>query len=293
MRAAVRDDEKGMILVNVLLFVAIASGMVMLMINREELALDRAIRAREAAQALSVVRGGEVSAIVALRRDAIEAPESDHAAEPWAALAESGAPIRGGTFDMAIADAQGRYNINNVMSPQLSDRIMFRSIAQAAGLSDEQIAGAVALVREYGPITDLRPIRLSGIEPERAARLEALVTALPGHTDININAAPPAVLTVLFRDPSVVDRLLALRRRQGFIARADLSDMNQTVPAGAGFTSDNFWVRTAATIGGTRQEEAALVQRIREDKRIRVATVERWRNSAVPPEVPPFASPAS
>ena len=69
-----REGEAGMILVNVLMFVAIASGLVLLLINREELALDRALRTREAARALAVVRGGELSAVVALRRDMVVAP---------------------------------------------------------------------------------------------------------------------------------------------------------------------------------------------------------------------------
>ena len=68
-----KRGEEGMILVNVLMFVAIAAGLVLLMINREELALDRGLRTREAARALAIVRGGELSAVVALRRDAIEA----------------------------------------------------------------------------------------------------------------------------------------------------------------------------------------------------------------------------
>ena len=68
------DGETGMILVNVLMFVAIASGLVLLMINREELALSRGLRTSEASRALAVVRGGEVSAIVALRRDGESKP---------------------------------------------------------------------------------------------------------------------------------------------------------------------------------------------------------------------------
>ena len=103
-----RRDEEGMILVNVLMFVAIAAGLVLLMINREELALDRGLRTREAARALAIVRGGELSAVVALRRDAEQSPEVDHVGEPWAKLSESGAPIEGGSFDLAIADAEGR-----------------------------------------------------------------------------------------------------------------------------------------------------------------------------------------
>jgi general secretion pathway protein K len=53
-----RQGEEGMVLVNVLMFVAIAAGLVLVMINREELALDRALRTREAARALAIVRGG-------------------------------------------------------------------------------------------------------------------------------------------------------------------------------------------------------------------------------------------
>ncbi|NWO96470.1 general secretion pathway protein GspK, partial [Escherichia coli] len=78
----------------------------------EELALDRALRTREAARALAVVRGGELSAVVALRRDMVVAPNEDDVTEPWARLSERGAPIEGGSFDLAIADAEGRFNLN-------------------------------------------------------------------------------------------------------------------------------------------------------------------------------------
>jgi general secretion pathway protein K len=44
------QEEQGMILVNVLMFVAIASGLVLLMISREELALDRSLRGRNRAR---------------------------------------------------------------------------------------------------------------------------------------------------------------------------------------------------------------------------------------------------
>ena len=121
MSRAVRDEEKGMILVNVLLFVAIASGLVLLMINREELALDQSLRSTDAARALAVARGGETSAIVALRRDLVTSPTIDHQGEDWAKLQERGAKIDGGSFDLAIADAQGRFNINNVREFDASD----------------------------------------------------------------------------------------------------------------------------------------------------------------------------
>ncbi|UZK70502.1 type II secretion system protein GspK [Sphingomonas sp. S1-29] len=285
--------EEGMILINVLLFVAIATGLVLLMVNREELALDGALRMREASRALAIVRGGEVSALVALRRDAIEAPQVDHAAEPWGALAESGIAIEGGTFDLVIADAEGRFNINSLRSGEAAPVIMFNTIARQVGLDEEQMLLAIAYVRGQGPITDLRPIRLAGVERAVADRLQRLVTALPGITQINLNAADREMLLLLFNDPAVVDRLIAVRDRQGFLTQQDLSDQNVTAPPGTRFASNTFWVRTRATIGSTAQSGAALIQRRpRDDGSIETVTVERWRNAAVPPEAPAFVDPA-
>jgi general secretion pathway protein K len=282
-----REDEAGMILVNVLMFVAIAAGLVVLMINREELALDRALRTREAARAMAVVRGGELSALVALRRDGEVAPDVDHVGEPWARLSEGGAPIEGGSFDLAIADAEGRFNINAVRGGEAASVILFQSIGNAAGLTPEQIVAAIQYVRLEGPVTDLRPLRLAGIDPKVADRLERLVTALPGRTTLNLNAAGEEVLAVLFRDPVVAARLFQVRERQGFLTQKDLADDNVTLPWGTSFRSNSFWVRTRATIGTTSQQAATLIQRRRfPDGRVEVMPVERWRNAAVPPGAP-------
>jgi general secretion pathway protein K len=285
-----RGDEEGMILVNVLMFVAIAAGLVLLMINREELALDRALRTREAARALAIVRGGELSALVALRRDAEQSPEVDHVGEPWAKLSERGATIEGGSFDLAIADAEGRFNINSVRTGEVAATILFQTIGNTVGLTADQIVAAVEYVRLRGPVTDLRPLRLAGVEPEVADRLERLVTALPGSTTLNLNAAGEEMLALLFRDPVVAQRLVAVRNRQGFLTAKDLADQNVTLPGGTSFRSNTFWVRTRATIGGTRQQVATLIQRRRfPDGSVEVVPVERWRNAAVPPGAPPLS----
>jgi general secretion pathway protein K len=278
-----------MILVNVLMFVAIAAGLVLLMINREELALDRGLRTREAARALAIVRGGELSAVVALRRDSEQSPEVDHVGEPWAKLSENGAPIEGGTFDLAIADAEGRFNINSVRTGEVASTILFQTIGNEVGLTPEQIVAAVEYVRLRGPVTDLRPLRLAGVEPKVADRLERLVTALPGTTTLNLNAADQEMLALLFRDPVVAQRLVAVRDRQGYLSVKDLVDQNLTLPWGTSFRSNTFWVRTRATIGGTSQQAATLIQRRRTKEGVtEVVPVERWRNAAVPPGAPPL-----
>ncbi len=283
------EGEAGMILVNVLMFVAIASGLVLLLINREELALDRALRTREAARALAVVRGGELSAVVALRRDMVLAPNEDNLTEPWARLSESGAPIEGGTFDLAIADAEGRFNLNALRAGDAGAIVLFQTIAKDVGLSPDDAVKAITYVRLYGPITDIRPLRLAGLDPEATARLERLVTALPGATTINLNAADPDMLRILFRDPLAAQRLAEIRKRNGKLILKDLSDQNLSLPWGTSFRSGTFWVRTRATIGGTSQQAAVLIQRVQHaDGKIAVGVVERWRGASVPPEAPEF-----
>lgn len=290
MSRAVRDEEKGMILVNVLLFVAIASGLVLLMINREELALDQSLRSTDAARALAVARGGETSAIVALRRDLVTSPTIDHQGEDWAKLQERGAKIDGGSFDLAIADAQGRFNINNVREFDASDLMLFRKIALAAGFTEDQAMAAAGLVREYGPVSDLRPLRLAGIDPKVLDRLDTMVTALPGKRTINLNSASPELLGLLFGDQETLDRLLATRRQRGYLTRADFTDAGLSLQPGTSFNSDIFWVHSGVTLGETRQEEAALIVRGIDSQGVpHAAAVERWRNSAIPPEAPAFA----
>lgn len=282
-------DETGMILVNVLMMVAIAAGLVLLLINREELALDRGLRTREAARAQAVIRGGELSAIVALRRDAEAAPNQDYPGEPWGSLSESGAPIEGGTFDLAISDAEGRFNINSVRSGEAGSLILFKQIADAVGMRDDEMDIAIQMVRLSGPVTDLRPIAGLGLKPEIVEKLGHLVTALPGTTTVNLNAADEEMLAMLFRDPLVATRLVAIRKRKGFLTPADLADQRVTIPWGTSFRSTTFWVRTRATIGGTSQQGATLIRRRwTEEGKPEVVAIERWRGAAVPPDAPGF-----
>ncbi|WP_066482429.1 MULTISPECIES: general secretion pathway protein GspK [unclassified Sphingomonas] len=278
--------EQGMILINVLLFVAIAAGLVLLMINREELALDQGLRGREAARAAAIARGGELSALAALRRDVADAADVDYRGEPWGAVAQQRVEIDGGSFELAIADAQDRFNINNVLSGDAGAVTMFENIGTYAGLSRDEIIQAIGFVRQYGPVSDLRPLRLAGVAPDVAARLERLVTALPGDTAINLNAATPEMLRYLFPDNAAAERLLAIRARNGQLVLSDFADAQLSPPAGTRFSSDTFWVWTRATIGDTRQQLATLIQRRRGADGDEVVPVARWRNAAVPAAAP-------
>lgn len=281
-----RDDE-GMILVNVLLFIAIASGILLLMISAEDIGLERGLRMREAARAQAVARGGEISALTALRRDALVAPDIDDSREPWGALAEHGAPIDGGRFDLAIADAQGRFNINAVMKPDPVALGTLAKIAAAVGMNEEQAAKAVGALRSVGPISDIRPLAMIGLDPGQLARLSRLITALPYASTINLNAANEDLLAILTGDALAARKMIALRDRQGYLSAADLTTLDVAMPQGTGFTSNLFWVRSRVTIGDTSQQITSLIARKNDPVLGKTAqVVGRWIGSSAPAQAP-------
>lgn len=288
MRRARREgDEEGMVLVNVLLFVAIASGILLLMITSEDSALERGLRMREAARALAIARGAETSAVVALRRDAVAAPDADYAAEPWGTLAERGAPIEGGTFDLAIADAQGRFNINALTQPDPAAQATLGKIAAAVGMTAEQVDKASVAIRTLGPVTDLRPLGALGLAPDQVARLSRLITALPVASKINLNSASEELIAVLSDNPAAARQIVSLRERQGYVTAADLATLNVSMPPGCGLTSSLFWVRTRVRIGDTSQQLTSLIARKDDVATGKVAVVVgRWIGASAPLQAP-------
>lgn len=276
-----------MILVNVLLFIAIASGVVMLMIAGEDAALHRAVRLREASRAQAVAHGGELSAIAALRRDAVAGPSTDNAAEPWAAIAERDAPVPQGSFSLAVADAQSRFNVNQLMKGDSASVEVLRRIARILELPPEMVPRAIELIRLYGPVTDLHPLTLAGLDAATVARLSTYITALPFETLVNVNAAPEPLLAVLVNDADAARQLARTRERQGFLLPADFARERVAVPTTAGFTSDLFWVRTRVRIGETSQQLTSLLRRRRDaDGRPVVEAVARWRGPLAPSQAP-------
>ena len=268
-----------MILVNIVSLVALASAILMLMLSSGSTGVDRSLRFREASQAAVLARAGEMSAITALRRDAEEAPQSDHAAEPWAKVIEREAAIEGGTFTLAVSDAQGRFNINN-----LGQDALFSAAAATPLLSALQIDPAVAVrvgaaIREGGPLLRLSQLRELGVEDEVIARLAPLITFLPQPTSINLNSASEDLLALLFANPAAAQMIVAQRNRVGFITPADLASFGLSVPPGAGFTSNHYWVQTTVTLGETPQTLTSLLFRTVREGRPDVVTLGRWRGA--------------
>ncbi len=251
-----------MILVNVLFVVAVAAIVVMLMLTSQDVAIDRAQRLRQASQAGALARAGEASAIVALRRDAIAAPQVDHPREAWAAVQDREVAIRGGRFSLMIQDDQARFNLNSIGAGNVVAETRLARILATLGLAPELAAPIAGYVRVSGPVSDLGELAIIGLRPDDIATLSALVTALPGDTAINLNTADERLLAIVF-DSRVSARLLASTRRgRGYLTPGDLSALSVSMPAGAGFTSDFYSVDADVRVGETRQRiRSALARR--------------------------------
>ena len=277
-----------MILVNILAIVALASAILALMLGDQETAVDRSLRFREASQAAALARAGEASAAVALRRDAIEAPQTDHLREPWAQVVDRNASIRGGTFTLSVTDAQARFNLNNLGQGGAFSAVALTPVAAALQIDPALLARIGEAIQANGPLLRLSQLRELGVDDATLARLAPLVTTLPDATSVNVNTASEELLALLTGSPAAARMLIAQRARTGFISQEDIAALNVSLPPGVGFTSSHFWVRTTVTIGDTAQTLTSLVARRMKDGRPEVVTLARWRGAAAPDQVPPL-----
>ncbi len=261
-----------MILINVLAMVAVAAAIVTAMLGSETGALDRATMFRDAAQALAIARGGELTGIAALRRDLVTGPDSDDATEPWARVAQATTPIAGGTFTLRIADAQGRFNINDAAG---TGEPVLAGIAAALGLKPDVASRIARSLAERGRVNGLGDLARAGLDDATLAHLRALVTVLPATAPVNVNAASPEVLGILVGD-AVGGRILADRRdHAGKLVPEDFTATALRLPPGAGFTSNHFIVTTTVVQGATSVTLTSLIERRRGPQPVVVA-IARW-----------------
>lgn len=274
--------QAGIVLVNVLAIIALASSVAYMMITLQGTAIHRSQRFSEAAQAAAYARGGEASAIVALRRDAIEAPKIDHYSEPWAALAETDAPIGNGTFTLTIEDAQSRFNVNSLERGGILALQTLKQIAVALDLPPEVAQLIADQILTTGPVARLDALRGVNLDAAMLARLSQLVTALPGKTEVNINSASEALVAIMLGNPVAARVLVSRRERQGFLTKDDVKRAGVLLPPGIGVTSDYFRVTVTVRVGETVQRLSSLLARYQVDDRPEVVAIARQRGIRAP-----------
>ena len=268
--------EDGVILINILAILALASVAVLVMIEVQDSAITSTRRFDEAAQALAIVRGAELTAIAALRRD-LEAGSVDHPGDEWGQIGEVDAAIEGGTFSLEVVDAQDRFNLNNLANREARSPL-FRRIAAVAGIDPELRARIENGLRVTGMLSDVASLRRFGASDEDIEALRRFVTTLPASTRINLNSADRSVLTLLF-DDAVLARLLEERRAVEPLSRSRLRDMRIVVPFDAGFSSDYFVISASARTGSVTQGTESLAFRDRSLAGAPVRILRRQRKS--------------
>ncbi len=245
--ASPRAEDAGVILVNVLVTLALASALLVLMLTSQDSLLDRARRVSAAAQAEALALGGETSVLVALRRDMDAAPEVDHYAEPWALAQQQEVTLDTGRFAVVVRDAQARLDVNALAGGGVLQQQLLARLVAELDLPAEVAARIVVGLRD-GPVSDLSEI--AGLDDRVLAALAPHLTALPVPGSVNLNTADPLLLGVLLQNRAAARKLVAIRDRAGLITPADLRDAGVVGAGGYGFKSDVYDVTVTAEVDG-------------------------------------------
>ena len=299
-----------------MLVVAIAATTAAYLSLDQQIWLRQAQNLSDRAQA-EVVRAGALEwAITILAKDAKD-NQTDDLTENWAkplpALAVEGGQVAG-----LITDAQGLFNINNLVrgnEPSGSDIGVFRQLLQSLSL-DPNLTDAVvdwidnnSTVQPYGaedldylqmktpyraanqPMQSVDELRLvRGFTPEIVEKLRPWITALPQPTEINVNTASKEVLGALFYTlpAPAIEQIVSQRPYKD---PAELTKKIQELAAGKnipqafyGIKSSYFEVTVETRFGRYQRTTQALIQRGADDSTSRVLWhSQRLLNSPIKP----------
>jgi general secretion pathway protein K len=241
-----------------------------------------------------ILRRGALNWATAVLLDDARNNTTDHLGEVWAQKLPP-LPVEGGMIVVAAEDAQGRFNLNNLLrnnAPSTADIGIFQRLLTSLGLSsalseplmdwidtDSQARPGGGEDVEYlnldppyragnqllASVDELRLV--NGFTAEVIERLRPFVTVIPKPTDINVNTASPEVVAALVPNLSVAAarQLLSDRDKNPF---KDNAAFTSKLPAGVtaptsgfGVKSDHFLVMLDIGIGRHRRRVEALIAR--------------------------------
>lgn len=257
MRFAARARQ-GMVLLNVLIVVAISAAAVTVMIVAQDMQVRRTVRLHDAAQAQAYARAGELSAVVALRRDLMAAPAVDVMTEPWGQVGQVATTIPNGAFSLSIGDEQARFNVNALADGAPIPAGILLEIARSTGVSRETVSLIELTLLALGPLRDDGPLRSAGVDPADLDRLAPLIVFLPPDAKLNVNTAEPALLEMVLGDAATVRRVLERRGRGG------LSPEEASALGAGGLlvaSSLHFRVETDVRVGDVRRRTVSRISR--------------------------------
>jgi len=249
-----RHQQQGLALITAVLVVAIVATVATTLALGEQVWFRQAQNMTNRAQAESLRRGALNFAAILLARDQ---NQTDHLGEPWAKPLPP-LPVEDGMLTFAVADAQGLFNLNNLVrngQPSTADIAIFQRLLTAQGIDpglsealrdwldpDGTVSPGGAEDIEYlslpqpyrsanQPLQSVDELRLvKGFTAKAVKDLRPYVTALPVPTTVNVNTAPVQVLAALTNlSASVLQPVLDSRVNQSF---ADTAKFLAQLPAG-------------------------------------------------------------
>ncbi|NNC66249.1 MAG: type II secretion system minor pseudopilin GspK [Gammaproteobacteria bacterium] len=247
-----RRDQRGVAVLTAMLVVALGTMIAVNLMWNASLDQRRTGAALAGDQALLYLQGAEAWAGDILRQDQIDS-QTDHLGEIWA-VELAPMPVEGGQIAGRIEDLQGRFNLNNLISPQgeedLLARRQFERLLESLQL-DPTLAGVVvdwldadgeasfpgggedasyaAMDPPYRTPNAIisTPSELmanAGFDTELFQRLSPYVTALPPGTPLNVNTASVYLLASLSDDIDLAQADTLAQER----GTADFTNIDQT-----------------------------------------------------------------
>jgi general secretion pathway protein K len=290
--------QRGVALVTAIMIVAIAAAVAAKIAFANQVWFRQMENVSDRGATDLLRRGALHWASVALLEDAAQ-NSTDHLGEPWAQGLPV-LPVEGGAIKVSIEDAQGRFNLNNLVQnnqPSPGDALIFQrllvvlqlnpllvnalidwidadnNVTSPGGAEDVDYLNLKTPYRAANqPLASVDELRLvKGFDAKTVELLLPFVTALPPgqHTAINVNTAPPEVLAALANKDLAWAQRLAENRRETPMKNAAEFTAQLQLPRGApplqsgvaDVKTDYFLITLETSIGRQQRRTLALMQR--------------------------------
>lgn len=288
--------QRGVALVTALMIVAIVAAIAAKIAFAHQIWFRQMENVSDRGATDMLRRGALHWASVALLEDAAQ-NSIDHLGEPWAQGLPT-LPVDGGAIHVSVEDAQGRFNLNNLLQsnlPSPADVSVFQrlllelkldpllsnalidwmdadsNVTSPGGAEDVDYLNLKTPYRAANqPLVSVDELRLvHGFDAKTVGVLLPFVTVLPAgaHSAINVNTASPELLAAL----TGMDLATAKRIADNRVATPmqNVSEFAKQLPAGtpavkpglADVKTDFFLITLDTSIGRHQRRTVALLQR--------------------------------
>ena len=294
MRFNLKQQNKGVALITVMLILALATILAVSMTSRQQLDIHRSANILNYDQAYQYILGAEEWAKQILSRDR-EDNKIDSLDEEWATVLPP-LPIEGGQMSGKIEDIQARFNINNLVlddKPQKLQVERFKRLLRNLELNEdlasaiidwldtnEEISFSGAEDNEYlnetpayragnqlmSDVSEL--LLIKGIDFESYEKLLPFVCVLKSETEINVNTASAEVLSSLVKNISLEDAksLVEERNKETFkkiddFIKHPLLQTTKIKKEGLSVSSNYFQLNSTAQIERISADYSSVLSR--------------------------------